>query len=755
MVKPLVTFALLTLGAISPARAVTSDQVEAAIEQLRQNLLDAQRPGVHWEAHGRPESHIYGGVTALATFALLASGESPQRPELAKAIAWLQQAKLSGTYAVGIRSHVWATLPDTYRPWLRHDARWLMTASDAAGRYRYTYDPESWDNSATQYGVLGLWEAGKRGVQIPRGRWKMIQRHFLDVQNSDGGWHYQLADNSYGSMTCAGLTGLLVAQQVLYRKTRKPNPRIHSAIGRGLQWMDAHFDGVTNPGHGGHTYYYCYGVERVALTSGMKYFNGRDWFSSIAEGLVGIDAPRNSITDTSFALVFLARGRVPVWITKIQVPGTSAWNNRPNDLYFFTQWLSQQREGELNWQVISLDRPAEDLLTSPVAWLASDQAFKFTAEQKATLKRYLDLGGMLVVNPDNGSPHLPNAILKLVHEHYPQYRMKQMPSDHPIYSLLFKIQNVSAQRIMHLHNGARELIVMPSSDWGMVLQAADKTGRNDRFKLMANLFVLATNRGVLPNRLVPRYVKRRDRVSSGSLAIGRARYDGTWMVEPLAWEQLSNHIFNRTGLDVLVSPQQDPPSAKTNGSSDPEEDAPDTQELPEHQLVCRLEKLGQSHLPLIHLSGVEAVDLTDDQKHAIKQYVERGGTILVETVGGQGTFAIGVERQLQAVLQTPAVRLTGEDPIISGRGLPGGYDNRRVNYRRFAVLDMAVGHRPRLTAFIVNDRPAIILSQEDLILGAMGVPHWKVLGYTQQSATGLLTNLVLWARKVKNMQDPG
>ena len=198
---------------------------------------------------------------------------------------------------------------------------------------------------------------------------------------------------------------------------------------------------------------------------------------------------------------------------------------------------------------------------------------------------------------------------------------------------------------------------------------------------------------------------------------------------------------------MVVTPQEDPSFQPAEAGVVQEDDSPESKELPEYELVCHLDNIGESTLPLIHLFGVESFDLTEEQKNAIKQYVHRGGTILVETIGGQGTFSLSIERQVQELLQTPAIPLASTDPIISGRGLKGGYDNRRVRYRRFAVLDMAVRHRPRLAACFVKDRPTVIFSHEDLTLDTMGVPRWGIRGYTQQSATQLLTNLVLSARK--------
>src|SRR5690349_14391974 len=56
----------------------------------------------------------WGGQPALAAYALLAAGDYPNaRPKLAETVAFLKQAKLTGTSALGIRCLVWSRLPQT------------------------------------------------------------------------------------------------------------------------------------------------------------------------------------------------------------------------------------------------------------------------------------------------------------------------------------------------------------------------------------------------------------------------------------------------------------------------------------------------------------------------------------------------------------------------------------------------------------------------------------------------------------------
>src|SRR5262249_24465084 len=78
----------------------------------------------------------------------------------------------------------------------------------------------TWDNSNTQFAILGLWVAGRHGVPIDR-TMSLVDRHFRQTQRSakpgmgvDGSWPYNPNGGNgsqWASMTCSGLLGLAVA----------------------------------------------------------------------------------------------------------------------------------------------------------------------------------------------------------------------------------------------------------------------------------------------------------------------------------------------------------------------------------------------------------------------------------------------------------------------------------------------------------------------------------------------------------------
>ena len=700
---------------------VTDAQVRQAAARMEQYLWQEQDA-----ATGRWDQEIYaqgihaGGVTALVTQALLVNGVGAQHPRLAPTIAYLQRTRLQGTYAVAVRAHVWAQLPEAYHRNLLGDTQWLLRLADKRSQFRYAMGRRgSVNHSLTHFGALGVWEGAKRGVAVPDKFWLNLEDYFLDVQLFDGGWGYSPGSDSYGSMTAAGLTVLLLTQQQAHRRDMQPDPRLTKGIADALAWFDAYFEGPKNPRHGRWNYYYLFALERAALAGGVRYLNDLDWFQTGASYIIETQEDDGSLghspVHTALGLIFLARGRKPLWVTKLTVPEHNC-NSRPNDIFFLSEYLSDLREGELSWQTLSVDAPVEAWHAAPLAYLSTDRRIRLTREQKASIKRYLDCGGTLLANPDNGDGRFADSIRELAAELYPQWPMRPLPPDHPVYRLLEQVKPDVGRSVAGMTNGVRELIVLPDSDWGALWQTGRLEGRAPAWRLATNLWALVTDRGVLPGRLVRRFQPRQQRPVTGDCYVAQVRYAGNWLPEPATWELFADTLFNRTGIELFA-------------------DSVD------------LAQLGEQPMSLAHLVGVDPIELTEVELKSIEKYLAAGNTLLVETAGGRGRFARSVEKQLAAQLKTAAQPIPRDHPLITGQGLANGYDNTTVQYRRYAVARLAMQPRPHLAAIVVHNRPAVIITEEDLSQGMLNINHWGIAGYTPHSARQLATNIVLWARR--------
>lgn len=720
----------MLIGTVRPAHAVSDEQIQQKIKELVDQIVAAQNADGIWEPKDKEkgEGHAgkgqWGGMTALQTYALLSAGVSYQDKRLTRAIEFLKTADIQGTYAIAIRAHVWAALPKEFNQYLQNDIYWLLEAigaGPAKGGYDYTKTPnvDRVDNSVTQYGVLGVWEGAKRGSAVGKAYWTKVENHFVQLQNADGGWGYgEHRSESYGSMVAAGIAILHITQDYLHTDDfqtvgRTADHPLQKRINAGLEWIGKNFRPDQNPPGGQHgwVHYYLYGVERIGLASGYKYFNKRDWYQDGAEFLM-----RNSGKDenAAFSLLFLVRGRVPIFINKLEIPGYD-WNNRPRDVANLTQWVADEVENKMNWQIISIENRAEEWLDSPILYLASHKELALTEEQAQQIKRYIDLGGLLITSADDSKPQFTNSLTALMKQLYPQYEMQQVADDDDIFKMNFKIDK-NRSGVQSIHNGIRHLVLHFPRDISWTFH---KGSMRDpaQWQLMANIYQYATERGRIRNRLDVHYERRNKTGGGPEVKIARGKYEGNWDPEPLAWEMQGTYMHNRDKASATIT------------------------EVP-------LSELSGAEASFVHVTGTEAVQFSDADIAGVKAFVEGGGVILFETAGGVGDFTDSVRAMLhKAFPGNPARPINLQSPIITGKEI-NGFDVSSIHYRNYAVLRMGRLNTPRIQAVNFDGQPRILISPEDMTEAMLNQPVWGVFGYHPQSARDLMTNMVVWAHKV-------
>lgn len=768
------------------ARALTAETLEdrhirAAIDAIVRELYERKDSQHFWDPPAFESEFLSkqaGGYTALVCLAMMYAGESYQDPRLRDAIAHLEKFRMGGTYAVSIRANLWAMLPPRFGELLINDRDWLIQGfSERAAGWNYEQEPYTTrrDNSITQYGALALWEAAKRDLRVDNRYWRMMEDRFLAMQLADGGWNYSGEGPATGSMTTAGLTVLFITQDYLHAQEqvdlRRGGPSsAERAISLGLQWMDRNFSATTNPGRDTDFYYYMYGVERVGLASGYKFFGGHDWYREGAAELIRrlcewnpkagtmrvhrtlAGNPRAGdlrTVDLAFSLMFLSRGRVPVAINKLRVDGGS-WNNRPRDVANLTARIGQASEQALNWQIVDFAADPEAWLDAPMLFLASETAPEWitrhetsaeefittardhrsrqvaglTTDERPTLpnsaeleklRRYLDLGGLLFVNADSRSRAAVKSWELAGRLMYPHLEWRTLPEDHWAYTLYTPVTGVRPE-LRALSNGVRELIIVsPSNDFGEAFQARQYR-RTPDWDTLTNLYLYASEKGRSRPRLERHALAQGQRgtTAAKNATVMRAIHSGAWDAEPLALDVFRTWAWNEAGLNITLI----------------------------NRPLIALEGMAEKPA-LVVLSGIEEHALTDGEQQALQAYVESGGRVLVETTGGRGAFTESVEALARGMLNA-SPRSMRRHSVITGDGLPGGESLQRVEYRPFAFeLFGARETAPRLRGMQLSEGGTIFFSREDLLQGVLDQPSWGVSGYAPRDARRMLLQIVL------------
>src|SRR5262249_40367130 len=130
--------------------------------------------------------------------------------------------------------------------------------------------------------------------------WRKALAHWLTCQNPDGGFGYSHNVSSTGSMTCAGITSLIItAGKLTDGDARIKNGKVQCCgaqmsdqpLEAAIKWMGSHFKAQFNPGpelEKGVNYwnYYMYGLERAGRLTGRRFFGDHDWYREGAEVMV-------------------------------------------------------------------------------------------------------------------------------------------------------------------------------------------------------------------------------------------------------------------------------------------------------------------------------------------------------------------------------------------------------------------------------------------------------------------------------------
>jgi hypothetical protein len=535
-------FTLVAAALAVPARQAAAQpefgrEVDAAINRAVEFLWSQQQKNNGSFENDQikfPNAFAYhtGGQSALVAYALLESGVSPQDKRMKGAINYLGKTGMMHTYNLGIRANVWQVAnrntADKYLKPLKKDAG-LLAKMSVNGHYSYGVGggADSWDNSNSQYGVLGMWAAALNDLDVRSSYWKAVRNHWRKVQHADGGWGYTAAGNSTATMTAGGIATLFICEDNLPPSEAVINCQgatIDPSLKRGLAWQGGQFQGMLFKPAQIWYYYYLYGVERSALASGYKYFGGLDWYRAGARELMkqqqkgggpfsgawvgvshhkleggGLQQAKHGeiIVDTAFALLYLIRGRQPVLFNKLQFEGD--WHNRPRDMAAVTRWASRNFEENVNWQIIPLDTAVTEWRDAPMMYISGHAGLSFAGpldpavrqtfdeENLRKLRTYVNQGGTLVSVTEADGDGFADDIRRLYKKLYPDYKLTKCPPGHKIYECYDEVSPEEATFYI-LSNGIRPLAIHTDQDLSLKWQIGHKKNPA-AFKAAANVIM--------------------------------------------------------------------------------------------------------------------------------------------------------------------------------------------------------------------------------------------------------------------------
>ena len=806
-------------------RAATPEDVDRAVSKGVAWIYAHQTNG-NWEQWSGLAPFEADSLTAFAAYTLLCARENPNDPRIATAIEYLLKRPPSGTYGAALRCLLWSRLGLTpqIRPVAEKDVKYLLSAmktqAPSRGLFSYTSAAPSsgdYDLSCSQFAVLGLWSAAHAGIEIPAEFWKIENPAWCGKQLPDGSWFYGPAEAMpTASMTAAGVASLLIAdEQMRLTADCRGNPQDPN-VDKGIEWLSSNFDHVFEPKYQNAglqlQWYTFFGLSRIGVLSGQKYFGKYDWYAEASDRLLAAQLPDGSwggvgggtpVAVTVTSVASLCYGSGPVVINKLQYalppedgkPVEGRWNQRPRDMTNYVDWMMRQLEGRFNWQQLNLaSASVDDLHEAPIVYISGDQDLQLSPDDRAKLKLFAEQGGLIVGNPDCQRDRFIQGFKSLGTEMFPEYKFRELPETH----VLLSGEEFPARKwrrkiqLMGLSNGVRELMLIPDADLSRAFQTRNETVFPESYQLLDDSILYAVDKTGLSTRGSRRLVKLDASIApTRSVKLSRLQYAGNWDPEPEGWRRLSVVLHNtqKTALEIetvklgegrlsrlpveVGTPPPRPTLAEIRQTASkritPEEfQATAGDPVKIEALVDTKVKDVQAEFDaaeakrlattatckLAHLTGTGQIKLTDAEQLDLKKFVEAGGTVIIDAAGGSTEFAASVEQMLTDTFGADAAQIQNPLPPDAPMYRLPGRAVDRVQYRNFARTRISHLTMPQLRGIQINGRTAIIYSREDLSAGLVGEPVDGITGYTPASATELMTDIILAAARAAAAQPP-
>jgi hypothetical protein len=753
---PVVLTVAAQLGVTVTSRAeVTKEEVERAIREGVRFLKSLpQRPDGSWP-DVEPEAKT--GTTSLITLALLTAGEKPDSPVIKKALNYLRGSgpkDLKSTYAIALQTMVFAAAePEKDQLRIASNVDWLERAQIKKGEA--VNWPGSWtysdlkrsrpgDNSNTQYALLGLYAASEAGVPVKQEVWERARQYWEMAQNKrTGGWAYTPDSNSQtASMTCAGISSLIITglrryqgQEFLQDETINNCGKggVNRNLQMGINWLGENFHVGQNFGNGQQwKFYYLYGLERAGRLTGMRFFRDKDWYRLGAAELVhdqdklsgfwvGALSESDKVLATSFALLFLAKGRAPVLINKLAHGPSGDWNNDADDVRNLVNVISRDWKHLLTWQVVEPGAAGVvELLQAPIAFFNGHYPPTFSARAKQNLRDYVEQGGFIFAEACCSEKNFDTGFKELMSEIFPEQEFKLHPlaEDHPVWRARHLL-SPDIHPLWGIEHGCRTVVIYSPSDlscyWNQSESQPANTGVIKAIKIGQNIIDYATGREMPADKLTVREVQnlKAQAAPRGALRVAKLKHAGDWNIAPQAIPNLMDALRKPPYKFDVVIAQKD--------------------------LFPRDPNL--IHYPLIYIHGRAALSFSRDDMDVLRHHLEPGGgTIFADAACGSPAFDAAFRRFVAELLpNNPMVPIPNIDPLMTKEV---GADLRDVTYTKAAGGGQGF---PQLEGVKINDHWSIIYSKFDIGCALERHTGIECKGYTYESAVKIAGNIVIYS----------
>ena len=179
---------------------------------------------------------------------------------------------------------------------------------------------------------------------------------------------------------------------------------------------------------------------------------------------------------TSFALLFLAKGRAPVLINKLQHGPVGDWNNDADDVRNIVSIVSRDLKSLLSWQVVDPSvATVPELLQAPIIFFNGHKSPQFSAFAKQNLRKSVEQGGVIFAEACCGSREFDRGFRDLTIEIFPEqeHKLQLLTDEHPVWRAKHVLSS-EAHPLWGIQLGGKTAVIYSPEDLSCYWNQADR-----------------------------------------------------------------------------------------------------------------------------------------------------------------------------------------------------------------------------------------------------------------------------------------
>ncbi|MDB5330983.1 MAG: hypothetical protein JWP03_2134 [Phycisphaerales bacterium] len=350
----------------------------------------------------------------------------------------------------------------------------------------------------------------------------------------------------------------------------------------------------------------------------------------------------------------------------------------------------------------------------------------------AHLRQYLMDGGTWVVHSNCGRPEFNESFRREIKRIFPDRELAAVPTDHPIFSAYHKITEMRVCKgkepvkaippyLEVINIGTRAAVIFSPIDLscGWDAEAHPIEGgilykQEDALKMGANIvtYCLAEYQygRFFGHQKV--YHQAAD-ATRDQLVLGQIVHNGDWDSTPHGIPNLLKTIDQSTTLHVQFK-----------------------------RVPVDPEKADIFSFPVLLMTGQRTFSFTPDTRKRLRQYLDRGGTMIVDDVIGSSEFDAAFRKEIKEIYPDKALApLPGDHPLFT-------FVNDVTKTKLAPLAAQLIGTDsvpPRLEVIQIDGQIPVIYSPLSMSAGWEQLPRAYDKGYADEDALKLGVNVFMYA----------